>query len=188
MVKEIITLDLNIDRLNAHGGIYKTMHRISTNYYWPGMEQDVIRYIKSCDVCKAVKQSSKIQVTPMGHQRITTRPWESLYMDFVGPFPRSKSGNVYLFVVIDNFSKFVVIHPIKEANTRAITKFLENNIFLVYGVPKIIIADNGSQFTSSQFSDLLERYKIKKHLVARYHPQANAAEAANKTIGTAIRA
>lgn len=126
------------------------------------------------------------QTSPMGKQREATRPWQILYMDFIGPLPRSKSGNMYLFV--DSFSKFMHIFPIKDATSKAIISLLENKIFLIFGVPEVVIADNGKQFISNLFSEFLDKYKVKKWLVAKYHPQANAAEAANKSVGISIRA
>lgn len=102
--------------------------------------------------------------------------------------PGNFSGNIHILTVVDGFSKFVHAQPMRLANARNLISFLENRIFLVFGVPEIIICDNGSQFISADFRNFLKSYNVKFWPVSRYHPQANAAEAANKTIGTSIRA
>lgn len=174
--------------LCAHGGYHKTIDRIRRQYFWPNMDRDVRSFVRGCEVCKAVKPSNETQRAPMGNFRETSRPWQVLYLDFIGPLPRSKNGNVHILTVVDAFSKFVHAQPMRTANSKNLISFLENRIFLVFGVPEIIICDNGTQFTSTDFKNFLIRYDVKFWPVSRYHPQANAAEAANKTIGTSIRA
>lgn len=173
--------------LSAHGGRHKTIDRVCREFYWPKMHEHITEYVRKCDICRATKSSNIVQRAPMGERIAVERPWQALYVDFVGPFPRSKSGFVYLFVAVDAFSKFVHIHPMRLATTKGLIRFLENHIFLVFGVPDRIISDNGSQFTSNEYKKFLQLYKVDATFVSRYHPQANAAEAANKTIGTAIR-
>lgn len=175
------------DPLSAHGGRHKTIDRVSRDFYWPKMYEAITRYVRSCGVCSAMKTTNVIQTAPMGTLANTSRPWQALYVDFIGPFPRSKSGFVYIFVVVDSFSKFVHIHPMRTATAKGIISFLEKSIFLIFGVPDKIISDNGSQFTSREYKSFLKTYNVDPRFVSRYHPQANAAEAANKTIGTAIR-
>lgn len=180
--------DCHTPPLCAHGGYHKTIDRIRRQYYWPNMDKDVRNFVRTCEVCKAVKAPNITQRSPMGSFRESNEPWQVLYLDFIGPLPRSKSGNIHILTVVDAFSKFVHAQPLRLANSKNLISFLENRIFLVFGVPEIVICDNGSQFTSTDFKTFLDKYNIKFWPVSRYHPQANAAEAANKTIGTSIRA
>lgn len=66
--------------------------------------------------------------------------------------------------------------------------FLRENVFLKYGVPEILISDNGTQLKSNLFAEFLAKYNVIHWRTANYHAQANATEAANKTIKHAIRA
>ncbi|KAJ8974621.1 hypothetical protein NQ317_010772 [Molorchus minor] len=79
------------------------------------------------------------------------------------------------------------IHPMSKATSRSIIKFLENHVFLIYGCPQIFACDNGTQFTSKEFTHFIESYRIKLWLNARYHPQINHTERVNRIIVTAIR-
>lgn len=173
---------------SAHGGFYKTCDRVKRRYYWPKMDEEIMKYVSSCEVCQAIKPTNKIQKAPMGNYREAKRPWQILYMDFIGPFTKSKSGFSYVLVVVDAFSKFVHIHPLRTATSKTVIKFLESRIFLTFSVPEFIVSDNGRQFTSNEFKQFLTKYQVTPWLTACYHPQANAAEAANKTVETSIRA
>lgn len=68
-----------------------------------------------------------------------------------------------------------------------LVKTLEEKVFITYGAPSIIISDNGSQFKSKLYSDLASKYKTALWYTPFFCPRANAAEAANKIIGNAIR-
>lgn len=174
--------------LSAHGGFFKTSDRIKRSFYWPKMDADIRAYVAKCETCKACKPTNRIQRSPMGKLREASRPFELIYVDFVGPLPRSKSGNAFMFVVVDSFSKFVHAHPMRSATAQATIKCLREHIFLTFGTPRYLVSDNGSQFVSAIFKNFLNEFKITTWYTARYHPQANAAEAANKTIETAMRA
>lgn len=64
---------------------------------------------------------------------------------------------------------------------------LLKQIFRKYGVPHVIISDNGPQLKSAVFQSFLKAHNIEHWSTANYRPQANATEAANKTILNAIR-
>ncbi|XP_053698543.1 uncharacterized protein LOC128745494 [Sabethes cyaneus] len=61
-------------------------------------------------------------------------------------------------------------------------------IFLLFGVPEIILTDNGTQFTSKGFRELLAEFNVNHWLTPAYHPQVNNTERVNRVITTAIRA
>lgn len=186
--KKAILKKFHDEPLSAHQGYFKTLNKIKLEYYWPNMSSEIKLYVRNCDICKSAKPTNQIQRAEMGKQRVATRPWQILQIDFIGPLPRSKSGYLYILVVVDTFTKFVHVSPLRVATTKTTCRVLEDHVFLVFGVPEIIISDNGSQFIAKEFKKFLEEYSVKHWLTAPYHPQANAAEAANKTIGIAIRA
>lgn len=124
----------------------------------------------------------------MGLTKEPKKPWEMIAMDYLGPFVKSKSGNEYLLVIVDIFSKFCILKPVRRAESRSLVKFIENEIFLVYGVPNVVISDNGSQFISNHFKELLKEYHVYHSLNASYHPQVNPAERINRVILSSVRA
>jgi hypothetical protein len=172
---------------SAHLGIFKTHKRISLHYFWPNMYNDVTKYIKQCEICKQYKPVNVARPGLMGNPKEVTKPWASICCDLLGPFPASRNRNVYLIVCTDYFSKYVVLHPIRIATGAAVAKFIEEKIFLIHGVCKSIYIDNGAQFISGQFKQLMHKYNVPNiYYNPRYHPQVNAAERAIKNVVNGI--
>lgn len=67
-------------------------------------------------------------------------------------------------------------------------KFLEEKVFRTNGCPKKIISDNGVQFKSKLFTDMIKKYGIVHQFTPKNHPQANPVESTNKSIKNALRA
>jgi hypothetical protein len=171
----------------GHFGVLKTLKRMQENYFWPKMAQDVRRFVGACNVCKAGKTSNLGQRSEMGHPKPGVRPFQVLSLDFMGPLPRSKKGNTVLLVVTDSFTKFVRTCPMRAATAKAVISFLEENIFFLFGVPEIIISDNGSQFIAKIFKEFLTAYGVTHWLNAIYHPQNNPTERVNQVLANSIR-
>lgn len=172
----------------AHFGFFKTYKRVCELYYWPKMKKDIQKYVRMCKTCGAQKHPNGPKAGLMGRQKLVKHPFEIISCDLVGPLPRSKRGFCWLLVVTDWFSKWVMVQPLRRATHQEIINFLENTIFLTFGVPKYIMVDNGPQFISKAFKDFAKEYGVHKIWYnARYHPQVNFTERVNKVIGTAIR-
>lgn len=186
--RDLVLKESHDEPLSAHGGFYKTGERVRRKYFWPNMIKDVRGYVNKCQVCKAAKHSNKNQTTPMGKMRESEMPWQLIFVDLIGPLPRSKNGYKHIFVVVDSFSKFVRVKPLREATAKSIVDFLKAEVFLTFGVPQIVVSDNGKQFISNEFKLLMKQFKVKNWYTSKYHPQSNAVEAANKTLETSIRA
>lgn len=172
---------------SAHCGTAKTLEKLRRHYYWPHMGREVYRYVSACQICKQMKAPNFTLRPPMGGQFVVERPFQRLCVDLIGPYPRSKKGNTCALVVLDQFTKFVFVKPLRSATTCAITSFLENDTFQLFGVPETIHTDNGSQFISAEFKRLLSKYAIRHTFTAVYSPQSNASERVNRTLLAAIR-
>ena len=172
----------------SHGGIAKTLYRLRQQFFWPNMASQVKQYLENCEVCKTTKAPNTVLRAEMGKSFSVDRPFQHLYIDFLGPYPRSKIGNTQIFVVLDQLTKFVFIKPLRKANAQSVIKFLQEEIFFVYGVPESILSDNGSQFIGHEFSKMIKTFGITHYRTAVYSPQANASERVNRSILAAIRA
>lgn len=172
----------------AHGGISKTLELIRRNFFWPRMVSDVREYVSSCETCKVTKPTNKILRPEMGQMTVVERPFQRIFIDLLGPYPRSRKGFIGIFIVLDNFSKYHWLCPLKKFSSTNIIDFLERQIFHHYGVPEIVMSDNGSQFKANDFNKFLEKYGIHHTYTALYSPQSNASERVNRSIICAIRA
>uniref|UniRef100_A0A7G3ANC8 RNA-directed DNA polymerase n=1 Tax=Lutzomyia longipalpis TaxID=7200 RepID=A0A7G3ANC8_LUTLO len=171
----------------AHFGNLKTLKRIVQRYWWPGLARDVKMYVGQCEVCRKIKDVNVNLTPPMGQPRIVKRCWEAISIDYMGPFPRSRFGNTQLLVIVDLYSKFPLIFPLRNAGVGLLKKTLETHVFNVFGVPRIVISDNGTQFVSHEFQSFLREFNITHQKTAVYSPNGNPVERVNKVIGTAIR-
>ncbi|KAL6310937.1 hypothetical protein AAG906_016240 [Vitis piasezkii] len=119
--------------------------------------------------------------------------WPSLFKDahsmckgcdryFMGPFPMS-FGHSYILVGVDYVSKWVEAIPCRSNDHRVVLKFLKDNIFARFGVPKAIISDGGTHFCNKPFETLLAKYGVKHKVATPYHPQTSGqVELANREI------
>lgn len=124
----------------------------------------------------------------MGAEKPAKFLFQIIAVDIMEPLSRSPRGFSYLLVVADWFSKYTLLCPMRDATANNVVKFLENQMFLVYGVPQFIICDNGPQFAGKTFKKLAETYRVQKIWFSpRYAAQCNFVERNNKTVGQAIR-
>lgn len=158
------------------------------SFYWPGMVRDVRRYIKECEICKTTKAPNFVMKPPMGRQLTSIRPFQRLYVDILGPYPRSKSGFIGLLIVLDHLTKFHWVCPLKNFTASKILEFMEKQVFHLYGVPEVVVSDNGSQFKGSEFNAFLTKYGISHMYTALYSPQSNSSERVNRSLIAGIRA
>lgn len=167
-VRSAVLHECHDNILAAHGGYLKTLHRIQRQYFWPKMRNEIAKYIGRCETCQATKQTNQCQTAPMDKYRDPERPWKMIAIDFMGPYPMTTRGNRQILVVVDLFSKFVLIKPLKRATAEATLHFLRENVFLKYGVPEILISDNGTQLKSKLFAEFLAKYGVRHWTTANY--------------------
>lgn len=171
----------------AHLGFYKTWQKVQANFYWPKMQDDVSRYVRSCKICKASKAPNTTMMPQMGNLKPAKQPWELISLDFVGPFTRSKRGNAVMLVIVDWITKYIIVHPMRNADSVRMVEFLEQQVFLKFSRPRIVLSDNGKQFESIAFKSLLSRHSIIHMKTAFYCPMVNNAERVNRVLITCIR-
>ena len=107
-------------------------------------------------------------------------------IDFMGPFPHS-FRYVYILVGVDYVSKWVEAMPCRAEDHKVVLKFLKENIFSRFGVPKAIISDGGSHLCNKYFDKLLSKYGVKHKAATPYHPQTSGqVELANREIETIL--
>ncbi|XP_029732414.2 uncharacterized protein LOC109415089 [Aedes albopictus] len=172
----------------GHLGFHKTLDRVQSQFYWPKMRENIGQYVRSCGVCKASKAPNTTMMPDMGSLKPARIPWELVSVDFVGPLTRSKRGNTVLLVVVDWITKYVIAHPMRSADSGKMVEFLEQQVFLKFSRPRIILSDNGRQFESIAFKSLLSRHKITHMKTAFYSPMVNNAERVNRVLITCVRA
>jgi len=101
----------------------------------------------------------------------------------LGPFPLASGQRKFLLVAIDYFTKWVEVEPLAQITEVKVENFIQNSIIFRFGIPWMIITDNGRQFENSKFQDFCQQYHISHRLTSVNHPQCNGeAEVTNQTI------
>ncbi|KAL6461592.1 hypothetical protein MHYP_G00297360 [Metynnis hypsauchen] len=98
----------------GHLGRMKTLRKILEVAWWPNIRGDVWKYVKECVTCQQYK-SSNTKPAGLLQQTEVQKPGEMIGVDFMGPLPLSRSRNTMLMVVVDYYSKWVELFPLKDA-------------------------------------------------------------------------
>ena len=111
---------------SGHLGEEKTLAKLRERFYWPGMTTSVHEWCQTCHICMSRKGPQQTRQGALENMK-TGYPLEIMAMDVVGPLPTSKTGNKYILVISDYFTKWAEAFgiPNREAITVA-TKLVEN--------------------------------------------------------------
>ena len=166
----------------GHLGTEIVCDRVSKRFYWVGLYTRVKSYIAACKTCQQYNYDNKKPGGLMKPHHFL-KPWEEISVDIMGPYPMTRDRNAYILTIIDIFSNWVEIFPLRKSqcDTKSIVDKLKS-VFCRWGFPKIIVSDNGSQFTSHLWINCLSSLGINPKHVTPYHPQANPVERKNRDI------
>ncbi|XP_073133296.1 uncharacterized protein [Henckelia pumila] len=156
----------------GHFSSKKTAAKIfQCGFYWPSLFKDTHSFCKSCENCQKMGSISKRNMMPLNPIMII-EIFDSWRIDFMGPFPLS-FGFTYILVAVDYVSKWIEAIACRTNDHKVVIKFLKENIFSRFGIPRAIISDGGSHFINKSFSSLLRKYGITHKVSTPYHPQTN---------------
>ena len=173
-VKKIL-LDNHDIPIAGHLGSIRMYNRIKDMYYWKGMRNDIDNYVKACKKCQENKALRKINRAPMIITSTSTAPWQRLSLDVVGPLPESGIAKLkYILTLQDDLTKFSVAYPIRSTTAEETSECLLHFISM-FGIPKIIVTDQGTNFTSELFKKTCQFLKTKQLWSSPYHPQTQGA-------------
>ena len=158
--------------VSGHFSYRKTEQKIKDMYFWPGMSRDIKAYCRSCDICQCSSAKGKAKA-PMITMPIFSVPFERVAIDLIGPVvPCSEEGHKYILTLIDYASSFPEAMPLKTITSASVAEALIS-IFSRVGIPKEILSDRRTQFTSELMSDVYDMVGIKPLFTTPYHPMCN---------------
>nr|CAN77278.1 hypothetical protein VITISV_015828 [Vitis vinifera] len=166
----------------GHFASQKTaMKVLQLGFSWPSLFKDAHTMCRRCDKYQRLGKLTRRNQMPMNPILIVDL-FDVWGIDFMGPFPMS-FGNSYILVGVDYVSKWDEAIPCKHNDHRVVLKFLKENIFSRFGVPKAIISDGGTHFCNKPFETLLAKYGVKHKVATPHHPQTSGqVELANREI------
>lgn len=172
----------------AHLGIAKTVQLVKRQFYWPGMDDDIKDYVRTCQQCqvnKTDRQSRRIPLTPLATPDAC---WRVLGVDLIVDLPPSQGGFDAICVFVCHLSKMVIVIPTHSSlTTEGFVELFFREIFPHYGFPSAIVSDRGRQWNSEFFQSIC-KYAGAQRMSTAYHPQTNGlTERYNEVVAAALR-
>ena len=157
----------------GHMGINKTTDKVQSNFYWPGMHDDIARFCKSCDTCQRTVPKGSVPKAPLVNPPIITKPFTRVAVDLIGPLaPLSSRKHQYILTMVDTTSRYPKATPLKKIDTVTVAESMLS-MFSDIGVPKEVLSDRGTQFTSNMMDEVHRLLSIHAIRTTPYHAQCN---------------
>ena len=173
----------------GHMGVKKTYDRVICLCYWPRLKRDIATYVRICHICQLTGKPNEMpKPVPLPPIPAMAKPFEHLVIDCVGPLPRSKTGCSYLLTVICQTTRYPAAYPLRSITAKSVFKALSQFIS-IFGLPKVIQSDRGTNFTSQTFAQILRLLNILHNKASAYHPQSRGVlERFHQTLKSLLRA
>ncbi|XP_061570028.1 uncharacterized protein K02A2.6-like [Cololabis saira] len=149
----------------THMGMSKMKGLARSYIWWPGMDENIEREVQSCEECQ--KHQKSPPTAPLHPWEWPESPWSRIHVDYAGPF----LGEMFLLIV-DAHSKWMDIYPVKSPTSHATIEKLRQS-FSVFGLPKMLVSDNGTCFTSAEFETFMKQNGVDHVKSAPFHPSSN---------------
>ncbi|GFU94896.1 uncharacterized protein K02A2.6 [Trichonephila clavipes] len=169
-----------LEELHAgHLGIIKMKAIDRLFVYWKIIDKDIGEAAKNCVDC--ARHKTDPTKTKVHYWEYPSMPWELAYVDFAGPI----FTNIRFFYT---HSKWLEIYPMKVTTTKKTIKCLRDS-FARFGLPRVLVSNNGSQFTSYEFQRFMQGNGVKHKTSAPFKPSSNEqAERYFATLKQSLRA
>ena len=156
----------------GHDGYLRTYHKISSRFFWKGMKQDILDYIKNCHDCQVSKFKFRPKFDYMALAPHADVPYNTVHLDY-GEIKKKSlgTGKTRAFILlIDECTRMTHTKAINEKSSTLI-QWMSKLPFL--SSIKKIVSDNGPSFTSSEFKEWTAKQGITQYFAAPYHPESN---------------
>jgi hypothetical protein len=163
---------------------------LKTRYWWYGMKRDIAEYVSLCDTYQRVKAEHQRPARLLQPLKIPEWKWEEIGMDFIVGLPCTQARYDSIWVIVDRLTKVAHFIPVKTTYSGAkLIELYMSRIVCLHSVPKKIMSDRGSQFTSKFWEKLYESMDTKLNFSTAYHPQMDGqTERTNQILEDMLRA
>lgn len=147
----------------GHLGSSKMKNLARSVVYWPNIDKDIENVTKECEACKKKLPAPSKEWHPWEQ---ASAPWCRIHLDFA-----TYKNKLYLLIV-DSYSKWLEVYPINSTSATNTIDILRE-VFARFGMPKMVISDNGPPFPSDELTNFLRKNGINTRFSAAYHPNSN---------------
>lgn len=147
-----------------HVGVVKCKQLARNSVWWPNIDQDIEYFVKRCQPCNLT--APKKREYPLMSWKATNFPFERIHLDHF-----HFQSKIYL-VIVDAYSNWVHVEHNSKENSECVLLSLKK-FCAIFGLPKIIVTDNGTSFVSTSFEHFCKVNLIEHKTSPQYHPQSN---------------
>jgi hypothetical protein len=167
--------------------ILKRDKALATQFAELTLTDYVTQFIKQCPVCQKLS-TLHVPIQARAFTTATYEPHQRLNVDTIGPLPSDADGNCYILVLIDTFTRWIELYPIKTVTALDAAKVLLQH-FGRFGQAQELQSDNGSQFVNEIIKELCLLIGVEHKRTLAYSSEENAiVERANKEVLRHLRA
>ena len=147
---------------------------LKEKFWWHGMKREIALFIQKCDICQRVKAEHQRPAGLLQPLKIPEWKWDEVGMDFITGLPKSNRGHDSIWVIVDRLTKVAHFIPVKTTyRSDQLADLYISRIVSLHGIPKTIVSDRGTQFTSRFWKKLHEELGTKLLFSTAYHPQTD---------------
>jgi hypothetical protein len=189
-LKSLIMHECHDSATSGHLGKDKTIERVKQRFYWLNMDEEIMRYVVSCDECQRNKPSNQAPIGTLQPLPIPDRPWQWVSMDLITQLPRSKKGHDAILVMVCKLTKMVHYAATKSNVTAPqVAHLFLQEVVRHHGLPSAILSDRDARFTGKFWQELWSALGTKLTMSTAFHPQTDGqTERANRTLEEMLRA
>lgn len=166
----------------GHFAVSKTEDLVKSDYWIPGVRSKVEKIVQNCISCILAERRQGKRECFLNPIEKGSTPLDTFHIDHLGPLPSTKKSYIYIFAVVDAFSKFVWLYATKSTTAAEVIDRLQKQS-IVFGNPRRIISDRGSAFTSKEFKEYCRAEGIEHSLITTGIPRGNGqVERLNRTL------
>ena len=153
------------------------------------MKADILQYVRTCHMCIRTRVDRRLPQGLLKTLPVPHLPFEIVSTDEMSGFP-SVDNKDSIMVVRDRATKYSVFIPVnKTLKAEEMAELFFNEVSIKYGIPRQIISDRGSKYTSDFWTELTRLFGIQRGLSTAYHPQTDGqTERVNLDIQAYLRA
>ena len=148
----------------GHQGIEACRSRAREFVFWVNINNDLKELVEKCNLCQSQQNSTAIVQKYVSE--VPPHPWYTVGSDLFY-FQR-----IDFLVVVDYFSKYLIIRKIPNSTSSAVIKEL-GMIFSEFGKPQIFRSDNGPCYLSQEFRFFMQNWLVEHRTSSPHYPQSN---------------
>ncbi|OWY98311.1 hypothetical protein PHMEG_00030952, partial [Phytophthora megakarya] len=147
-----------------------TYARMAQQYWWPGLQREVKRWVLGCQECGSRKVKPREVIPPLRSLRggdVGDR-WA---LDVAGPLPTSKGGSRFVIAAVEYVTRYVVAEAVDRHTADVVARFLMKRVVLKFGTFRELMTDGAPELTSKSLDELMKMLQARQTNAVAYRPQ-----------------